>query len=606
MDSETIIGIDLGTTNSEVAVIRDGRPVVLDEDGDPILPICRRRLDAQGHLLVGKAARNQYVLAPERTVRSIKRKMGQEVTVTLGDQKYSPQEISAIILKTLKHRAEQSLGVPVRKAVITVPAFFNDGQRQATRQAGELAGLEVLRIINEPTAAVLTYDPHPRDMERLLVYDLGGGTFDVSIAQVENGVVEIQASHGDTQLGGDDFDQLLLDHVCDRFAQEHGVDLRQPLGAKARVLRAAEDAKKRLSADAVTTIEEEFIAEKDGKPLNLVMEINRYEYEELIRPLLYKTLTCLDEALSDAMVGANQIDKVVLVGGATRTPLVHELLEKRLGRPVHCEIEPDLAVAMGAAVQGGLIAGIDVGAILVDITPHTLGISALGHLHGFLSSHAFSAIIERNTPLPASRTEIYSTVYDGQDAARVRIFQGENQDTRYNTLVGEFMIEGLAEVPAGNEILVRLDLDLNGILKVTATERHTGLAKHVVIDNATERFRKSQRSDAVDRLEAVFDTLERPYQPHSALMGPTDDDDDEESDAMPEADLDPGLRQAVASAEALAAKAKALVPDANAEDAEELRAMLADLTAAVDRRAQDDIRAVSREIEELVFYLQDA
>ena len=214
-----------------MAVIRDGRPVVLEEDGDPILPSVVG-LDPQGHLLVGKAARNQYVLAPERTIRSIKRKMGQEVTVTLGDQKYSPQEISAIILRTLKHRAEKALGVPVSKAVITVPAFFNDGQRQATRQAGELAGLEVVRIINEPTAAVLTYDPHPPEMERLLVYDLGGGTFDVSVAQVENGVVEIQASHGDTQLGGDDFDQLLLDHICDTFAKEHGIDLQAIAGSQ--------------------------------------------------------------------------------------------------------------------------------------------------------------------------------------------------------------------------------------------------------------------------------------------------------------------------------------------------------------------------------------
>ncbi len=315
MATDTIIGIDLGTTNSEVAVIQDGRAIVLDEDGDPILPSVVG-LDPQGHLLVGKAARNQYVLAPERTVRSIKRKMGQEINVKLGDQDYSPQEISAIILRTLKERAEKRLGIPVSKAVITVPAFFNDGQRQATRQAGELAGLDVVRIINEPTAAVLTYDPHPSEMERLLVYDLGGGTFDVSVAQVENGVVEILASHGDTQLGGDDFDQLLLDHVCDAFSRKQGTDLRQSPAAKARVLRAAEDAKKRLSTEAVTTIEEEFVAEKNGKPLNLVMEINRHEYEHLIEPLLDKTLTCLDEALSDARVQANQIDKVVLVGGA--------------------------------------------------------------------------------------------------------------------------------------------------------------------------------------------------------------------------------------------------------------------------------------------------
>jgi molecular chaperone DnaK len=603
MSTDTIIGIDLGTTNSEVAVIRDGRPVVLEEDGDPILPSVVG-LDANGHLLVGKAARNQYVLAPERTVRSIKRKMGQEVTVGLGDQKYSPQEISAIILKTLKQRAEKALGVPVSKVVITVPAFFNDGQRQATRQAGELAGLEVVRIINEPTAAVLTYDPHPPEMERLLVYDLGGGTFDVSVAQVENGVVEIQASHGDTQLGGDDFDQLLLDHVCDKFAKEHAIDLRQSLGAKARVLRASEDAKKQLSTDAVTTIEEEFIAEKNGKSLNLVMEITRYDYEELIRPLLLKTLACLDEALTDAKVQANQIDKVVLVGGATRTPLVHALLEERLGRPVHCEIEPDLAVAMGAAVQGGLIAGIDVGPVLVDITPHTLGISALGELHGFLSEHSFSPIIERNTPLPASQTEIYSTVVDDQPSAQIRVFQGENQDTRYNTLVGEFDIEGLAEVPSGNQILVRLDLDLNGILKVTATERATGLAKHVVIDSATERFRRSQSTSAVDRLEAVFGTLEHPYEPLGALAGPHQNL--EPSGTSSDDLMTPSLRQAVESAQALVAKAKGLESDANDEDAEELRAMLVDLQAAVERGSEDDIRVALREVEELVFYLEDA
>jgi molecular chaperone DnaK len=395
--NNTIIGIDLGTTNSEVAVIKDGRAVVLEEDGEAILPSVVG-LDSQGQLLVGSAARNQYILAPERTIRSIKRKMGQEVTVDLGGKPFSPQEISAIILRKLKDRAQRALGRPVSKVVITVPAFFNDGQRQATREAGELAGLEVVRIINEPTAAVLTYDPHPTELERLLVYDLGGGTFDVSVAQVENGVVEIMASHGDTQLGGDDFDQLLLDHICDSFQTKHGVDLRATPTSKARLLRAAEDAKKQLSSDAVTTIEEEFIAQKNGQTLNLVMEITRHEYEAMIQPLLFKTLSCLDAALSDAMIQAHQIDKVVLVGGATRTPLIHSMLEERLGRPVHCEIEPDLAVAMGAAVQAGLISGVDVGPILVDITPHTLGIAALGELHGFSSPHAFSPIIPRNTP----------------------------------------------------------------------------------------------------------------------------------------------------------------------------------------------------------------
>src|SRR5437763_5676381 len=276
---ETILGIDLGTTNSEVAVIRDGRPVVLpDDDGDPILPSVVG-LDPQGRLLVGRAARNQFVLAPERTIRSIKRRMGEETTVPLGDRAYTPQEISAIILRTLKQRAEKALGAPVKKAVITVPAFFNEGQRAATREAGELAGLEVVRIINEPTAAVLTYDPHPPERQRLLVYDLGGGTFDVSIAQVEAGVVEILASHGDTHLGGDDFDQRLLDFVCDRFLTEHGIDLRESLKARSRLLAAVEEAKKRLSTEPMVTLAEEFIAEKNGVPLNLSQELMREEYE---------------------------------------------------------------------------------------------------------------------------------------------------------------------------------------------------------------------------------------------------------------------------------------------------------------------------------------
>jgi molecular chaperone DnaK len=261
--AEAIVGIDLGTTNSEVAYVRDGQPHVLAEDGDPILPSFVGLSD-DGRLLVGKAARNQWVLAPERTVKSIKRKMGQDVKVKLGDQEYRPQEISAMILRSLRDRAARQLGQAVDKAVITVPAYFKDAQRQATREAGELAGLEVVRILNEPTAASLTYDPSQRELRRLLVYDLGGGTFDVSVVQAQEGVVEVLASHGDTQLGGDDFDDLLLNHICERFQEQHGVDLRASLVSKARVLRAAEAAKRHLSAHPFGRIEEEFIAEKDG------------------------------------------------------------------------------------------------------------------------------------------------------------------------------------------------------------------------------------------------------------------------------------------------------------------------------------------------------
>src|SRR5438034_1282153 len=320
---DTIVGIDLGTTNSEIASVRDGQPHVCAEDGDPILPSFVG-LSEDGRLLVGKAAKNQWVLAPERTVKSIKRKMGQDVKVKLGDQEYRPQEISAMILKALKDRAAQQLGTEVRKAVITVPAYFNDAQRQATREAGELAGLEVVRILNEPTAASLTYDPSQREMRRMMVYDLGGGTFDVSIVQAQEGVVEVLASHGDTQLGGDDFDDLLLKHVCALFASEHDVDLRASPVAKARVLRAVEAAKRHLSYHPFARIEEEFIAEKDGQALHLNLELGREQLEALIRPLLDRTMDCVQRALDDAHLVAGQIDKVVRVGGSTRTPRITE------------------------------------------------------------------------------------------------------------------------------------------------------------------------------------------------------------------------------------------------------------------------------------------
>ncbi len=500
---ETILGIDLGTTNSEVAVIRNNKAEVLYEDGEAILPSVVG-LDANGRLLVGAAARNQWVLAPERTVRSIKRRMGTADAVQLGEQQYTPQEISAFILRKLKERVEKQIGQSVQKAVITVPAFFNETQREATREAGELAGLEVVRIINEPTAASLTYDPHPDKMERLLVYDLGGGTFDVSIVQIEQGVVEVLSSHGDTHLGGDDFDQLLLDFVCEDFLHEHGIDLRQSPVAKSRVLRAVEEAKKRLSSEPAVQIEEEFIAEKQGAPLHLRRELRRGDYEDLIEPLLAKTLKCVDESLSDAKLNANQIDKVILVGGASRTPLAHQLLEEQLGQPVHAEVDPDLCVAMGAAIQGGLIAGIDVGPVLVDITPHTLGIQALSDIDGRLSHYCFVPLVERNTPLPSRRSEIFSTVCDGQKVARIAVFQGEDDDVRHNEPVGDFLLDGLAKVDAGNEVFVQFDLDLDGILKVSATERATGRQKQLTIDNAITRFRAGNRQEALARVEATF------------------------------------------------------------------------------------------------------
>ncbi|MBS0205893.1 MAG: Hsp70 family protein [Planctomycetes bacterium] len=585
-----ILGIDLGTTNSVVAIVEGGKLKVLEESGTAILPSVVG-LDERGELLVGAPARNQYVLFPDRTIKSIKRKMGEDVTVTMGTNQYSPQEVSAIILRTLKERAERHLGFPVRRAVITVPAFFNELQRDATRAAGELAGLEVVRIINEPTAAALTYQPHPTDPETLLVYDLGGGTFDVSIVRIERGVVEVLASHGDTQLGGDDFDQLLLNHLCDGFQREHGIDLRQSPAARSRLLHAAEDAKIRLSDEAVVSVEEEFISEKDGAPLHLQVEIHRGEYESLIGRLVTKTLKHVDAALADARLNATDVSKVLLVGGSTRTPLVQMVLADRLGQPVNSDLHPDLSVAMGAAVQGALIAGVDVGPVLVDITPHTLGIEVYGRVNDSLTTHCFSRVIHRNTPLPANRSELYATCADGQEAAHLGIFQGEQNDTRYNRKIGELRLEGLADADAGNEILVRFALDLDGMLKISATERATGLERQLTIENAVQRGRRDAKSRA-DQTAAAETSLR-------------DDLESNEASAVVEVQS-PEVAAAVQRGRKLISNGQNVLAAANPEDAEELRDLIERLETAIAACDIPSIDDASASLEDLVFYLQDA
>lgn len=600
---DLIVGIDLGTTNSEIAELREGQPHVFAEDGDPILPSFVG-LSEDGRLLVGKAARNQWVLAPERTIKSIKRKMGQDVKVQLGDQEYRPQEISAMILRALRDRAAQQLGVPVKKAVITVPAYFNDGQRQATKEAGELAGLEVVRILNEPTAASLCYDPNQRDLRRMLVYDLGGGTFDVSIVQQQEGVVEVLASHGDTQLGGDDFDDLLLKHVCDRFQQEHSIDLRANLVSRSRVLKAAEAAKRMLSEHPFAKIEEEFIAEKDGQALHISLEISRTEYEGMIKPLLDRTMDCVQRSLTDAKLTPAQIDKVVLVGGSTRTPIISALLEERLNQPPHQEVNPDLVVAMGAAVQGGIIAGANVGAVLVDITPHSLGIRCLDESMGFEFDYRFAPIIHRNTPLPANRSELFHTARHGQREVEIEVYQGESDDVRRNHLVGHFRVQGLAPVAAGNPIVVQLDLNLDGILKVSARERATGLQKQVVIENALAHYEQEEQEAARGRLEALWDEQED-----------EDEDEGEEEligepggpETMPE--LAPGPREGqreTVQARALLEKAERLLERIQPEDRVEVERMMTKIRTALTDRQWDKVTTASNELADTLFYLEDA
>ncbi len=583
---EPIVGIDLGTTNSEIAILReDNQPEVLEENGTAILPSAVG-VGREGELLIGEPARNQAVLAPDRTVLSVKRRMGEETKIPLGEEAYTPQEISAMVLRKLRERAERALGQRVTKAVITVPAYFKDAQRQATREAGELAGLEVARIVNEPTAAALTYDPNPAQRERLLVYDLGGGTFDVSIVQIEEGVVEVLASQGNTQLGGDDMDRALFDEVCDRFQSSHGLDLRDDPTARSRVLQAVEQAKKTLSFEPLARAQAEFVARQDDTPLHLDEEIDRDSYEQRIQPLIDETLACVDRALSDAGLRADELDRVILVGGATRTPRVRQVLEEKLGKTPHGEVEPDLCVGLGAAVQGGLVAGLDVGPVLVDITPHTLGLEVAGEIGEAFSLHSFSPIIPRNTPLPASRTEMYSTMVDEQQVARICVRQGENDDARNNTLLGEFYLEDLAERPAGSRIPVRFDLDLDGVLTVTATEHATGHSSQLTIESAMERFRQTDRADAHRRIGAAFGepepTGDREASEGSVTQGP------------------------FADAQALIEKGERLLSSVADEDAEDLQSALTAMREAVQAGDEERLRKVRPELEDLVFYLEDA
>jgi len=462
---EIIVGIDLGTTNSEICYLDKGKPVMIEIDNQSFMPSCVG-LDDQGSLLVGQMALNQAISRPESTILSIKRQMGETSKVALGEKEYSPEEISSLILMELKKHAEEKLGKKIHKTIITVPAYFDDTQRNATKVAGELAGLDVMRIINEPTAAAVAYQAGHDKNHTILVYDLGGGTFDVSLVVVEDGVVEVKASHGDTSLGGDDFDELLMDYVAQAVKEENDIDLLGDIKTKSRLRSIMEKAKKELSDHPYSKISEEFLS----GDFHLEREILRENYEELIRPLLKKTLDCIHRCLKDASLLPMDIDKVILVGGSSRTPLVHELITQEIGIEPRYEINPDLIVAMGASIQGAAIAGQKTSSILVDITPYTFGTSAMAVYEGVERLDVYIPVIKRNTPLPVNKGEFFYTVHDNQEEVNVKIFQGEAPLVDDNIFIGNFCIEGLSKVEAGNKILLTLELDINGILEVTAEE----------------------------------------------------------------------------------------------------------------------------------------
>jgi molecular chaperone DnaK len=519
-----VVGIDLGTTNSVIASLDEGQPwVIPDEDGELLLPSYVGVSDS-GELLIGQAARRQYAAAPERTVKSIKRQMGTDHISTLNDRAYKPQEVSAMILRALKQRAEAVLDTEVTQAVITVPAYFTDAQRQATKEAGEIAGFEVLQILNEPTAAALVFDVGTETTENVLVYDLGGGTFDVSIVDITGEVTEVLASHGNNRLGGDDFDRQLQRHLADRFLQIHGVEVPTDPATQARLLMAAEQAKINLSENAFTTVREPFLVSQGDTALHLETEVAREDFENLIKPLLKETLAAIDRALSDADMGTEDIDRVILVGGSTRIPLVQQLVEDHLlGTPVN-SFEPDLCVGLGAALQAGVLSGEAIETILVDVTPHSLGIAAvmdtpMGPMPGL-----FSPIIPRNCVIPTSRSEVYKTSVDGQEIVEVEVFQGENAIARENVPLGAFKIEGLPAKAAGAvEVEVHFDFDISGILTVTATEKGKGQQNSLVVDDAaTGRLSSHELNQARDEIASLLRTPRTSHGSYSDEAEPED------------------------------------------------------------------------------------
>lgn len=501
---EPIVGIDLGTTNSEIAAFIDGKAEVIGRGPRMMLPSCVG-LSQSGELLIGEAARNQMLLYPERTVKSVKRLMGSDQPVTLGDKTFTPSEISALILRELVSWAQSRLGVPVKKAVITVPAYFSDAQRNATREAGELAGLEVVRMINEPTAASLAYGLDTQGSRTVMIYDLGGGTLDVSIVRIDGDVTEVLASHGNNHLGGDDFDQKLVDHLLELFRKQHNIDLRDNNpGAYARLWWAAEAAKKQLSFEPYAAVREESLIVVDGRPLHLEAEISRSEYEGMIRPLLEQTLDSASKALADAGLVPGALDEILLVGGSTRTPLVVELLESLCHKTPRQDLHPDLCVALGAGVLASRLAGHDIQRVLVDVSPFSFGPSYLGERNGFAYPHCYHPIIRRNTPLPVTRTEEYSTASDFQTQVQLEIYQGDDPDAMRNLHIGQFRIEGLRPIADANIVLCRMRLDLDGILHVTAIEKSTGLSKHITISGATRRRSSSEIISSKEQLERLF------------------------------------------------------------------------------------------------------
>lgn len=472
-----VIGIDLGTTNSVIAVMEGSEPVVIpNAEGERTTPSAVGFSKAKERL-VGRVAKRQAITNPERTILSIKRHMGTDYKVTIDDKSYTPQEISAFILQKLKADAESYLGEKVTQAVITVPAYFTDAQRQATKDAGKIAGLEVLRIINEPTAAALAYGFDKEDNQNILVFDLGGGTFDVSILEIGDGVFEVKATSGNNRLGGDDFDNRIIDWLVDEFGREHGINLRNDKMAMHRLKEAAEKAKHELSSVMSTEINIPYITATQEGPLHLERTLTRAKFNEMTADLVEKTMGPLKQALKDSGLKPSEIDKVILVGGSTRIPAVQDAVKNFIGKEPFKGINPDEVVAIGAAIQAGVLAGEVTDVVLLDVTPLSLGIETLGGV--------FTKIIDRNTTIPTSKSQIFTTAADGQTSVDIHVLQGERKMAEHNVTLGRFQLTGIPPAPRGvPQIEVTFDIDVNGIVNVSAKDLATNKEQKITITSS--------------------------------------------------------------------------------------------------------------------------
>ena len=554
-----IIGIDLGTTNSCVAVMEGGEPVVIaNSEGARTTPSVVG-FTKTGDRLVGQVAKRQAITNPDNTVSSIKRQMGTDHKVTLNGKEYTPQQVSAMILQKLKADAEAYLGETVTEAVITVPAYFNDSQRQATKDAGTIAGLNVRRIINEPTAAALAYGVDKEDDQKIMVYDLGGGTFDVSIIEMGDGVTEVLATNGDTHLGGDDFDQRIIDWMADAFQTENGIDLRKDKMAAQRLKEAAEKAKIELSSAMSSQINLPFITADATGPKHLDMTLTRAKFNELTADLVDRTMTPVRKALQDAGLRASDLKKVLMVGGSTRIPAVYDAVKKELNCEPFKGINPDECVAVGAAIQGGVLNGEKKGLLLLDVTPLSLGIETLGGV--------CTKIIDRNTTIPTHKSQVFSTAADNQPSVEVNVLQGEREFARDNKSLGVFHLDGIAPAPRGvPQIEVTFDIDANGIVKVSAKDLGTGKEQNITI-TASTNMSKEDIDKAVKEAEQFA----------------ADDKKKRE-----EVDIRNGADQMVFQTEKMLKENGDKMP---ADVKSEAEAKLADLRTAVQSGNVDDIKA---------------